>query len=144
MPLIPYEPFRHLENMRREFDKFFSSGFPTVSDHDFGVPRLDVYETENEIVASCELPGLESKEDVNIDINDNILSISGSVNRVNKVKEDQVHTRERFVGRFHRSLRLPTAVNTEGVKATYRNGILEITMPKLKEDNRKRIDIEFH
>jgi len=93
MALIPYEPFRHLENMRRELDRFFTGDFPAFRGfgQNFRAPSVDVYETENEVVASCDIPGLEKKEDVNIDIDNNMLSISGIINRVNEVKEENMH-----------------------------------------------------
>jgi HSP20 family protein len=110
----------------------------------FGNLSVDVYETESEVVATCDIPGLEKKEDVNIDIDNNILSISGSVNRVNEVKEENMHRQERFVGRFKRSIALPSNVSSEGVKATYKNGVLEVRMQKLQGDTKKRIDVQFH
>jgi HSP20 family protein len=147
MSLIPYEPFRHLESMRRDLDRFFPTDFSTLRTgfgQHFGTPSIDIHETENEIVATCDIPGLEKKEDVNIEIDNNILSISGAVNRVNEVKKENMHRQERFVGRFQRSVTLPSRVSSEGVKASYKNGVLEIRMPKLQMDTRKRIDIEFH
>jgi len=146
MSLIPYEPFRHLENMRRELDRFFTGDFPTFREfgRNFGAPSIDVYETEKEIVASCDLPGLTKKEDVQITIDNNILSISGTINRTNEVKEEHIHRQERFFGRFQRSVSLPAPVASEGVKATYHNGVLEIRMPKVQSDTKKQIDIEFH
>ncbi|GAB7386477.1 Hsp20/alpha crystallin family protein [Bacillaceae bacterium] len=147
MALIPYEPFRQLEQMRREFDRFFPVGFPADwaarFDASFAIPRIDVYETEKEVVATCDLPGLERKEDVNIDIENNVLTISGTVKRVNEIKEEQMHRHERFVGRFQRSVSLPARVNAEGVRATYKNGVLEIRMPKMASEERRRIDVEF-
>jgi HSP20 family protein len=147
MSLTPYEPFRQLDNMRRELNRFFTTDFPSLNigfNQNFGTPRVDVYETENEVVATCEIPGLEKKEDVNIHIDNNVLSISGTINRVNEVKGEHMHRQERFVGRFQRSISLPSRVSSEGVKATYKNGILEIRMPKLNDDAKKRIDVEFH
>lgn len=146
MPLVPYEPFRHLENMRRELDRFFTNDFSIFKpgSQNFGNLSVDVYETESEVVATCDIPGLEKKEDVNIDIDNNILSISGSVNRVNEVKEENMHRQERFVGRFKRSIALPSNVSSEGVKATYKNGVLEVRMQKLQGDTKKRIDVQFH
>jgi HSP20 family protein len=147
MSLIPYEPFRSLENMRKELDRFFTSDFSafrTGIGQNFSTPNVDIHETENEVVATCDIPGLEKKEDVDIDVNNNMLTISGTVNRVNEVKEENMHRRERFVGRFQRSVALPSRVNTEGVKATYKNGVLEIRMPKMQGDNTKKIDIQFH
>lgn len=147
MALIPYEPFRHLENMRRELDRFFTADFPswrTGFGQPFGSLSIDVYETDNEVVATCDIPGLEKKEDVQIDIDSNVLTISGTLNRVNEIKQEQMHRQERFVGRFHRSVTLPYNVSPEGVTATYKNGVLEIRMPKLQGDTKKRIDVQFH
>lgn len=145
MPLVPYEPFRHLDNMRRELDRFFTNDFSFFkTGPNFGNLSADVYETENEVVAVCDIPGLEKKEDVNIDIDHNVLSISGTVNRVNEVKEENMHRQERFVGHFQRSIALPSNVSSEGVKATYKNGVLEVRMQKLHGDAKKRIDVQFH
>lgn len=147
MSLTPYDPFRQLANMRKDFENFFSD-FDFAStigfDKHFSGIRVDVHESENEIIASCDLPGLESKEDLNIDIQDNMLSISGTMNRSKETKEDNFHRQERFVGRFHRSVTLPSRVSHEGVKASYRNGVLEVRMPKLMKDDKKKIDIEFY
>ena len=146
MALIPYEPFRQLENMRRDLDRFFTPDFSFRTDigQKLGIPSIDVYETENEVVASCDIPGLEKKEDVNIDIDTNVLSISGTINKVNETREENIHRQERFSGRFQRSVTIPSRVSSEGVKAAYRNGVLEIRMPKLKTDTKKRIDVDFH
>ncbi|KIL38060.1 heat-shock protein Hsp20 [Gordoniibacillus kamchatkensis] len=146
MSLIPYEPFRHLEHMRRELDRFFAGDFPALrtSFGQFGNMNVDIHETEREVVATCDLPGLERKEDVHIDIDNNVLTVSAVINRVNEVKEEQMHRQERFTGRVQRSVHLPAPVTEEGVKASYRNGVLEIRMPKANPDTKKRIDIEFH
>ncbi len=147
MPLIPYEPFRHLDNIRREFDRFFTTDMPAIRTNfgqNFGNPSVDIYETENEVIAMCDIPGLGKKGDVNIEIDNNLLIISGAINRVNEIKEEHMHRQERFFGRFQRSINLPSRVSSEGVKATYKNGVLEVHMPKLQSDTRKRIDVEFH
>lgn len=147
MSLIPYEPFRHLESMRKELDRFFSNEFPSLRTgfgQNLGTLNIDVHETEKDVVATCDIPGLEKKEDVDIHVDSNILTISGSINRVHEVKEEQMHRQERFYGRFQRSVPLPSPVQTEGVKATYKNGVLEIHMPKTQDDNKKKIDIQFH
>ena len=123
--LIPYEPFRHLDNIRREFDRFFIHGFPALRSglgENFGNPSIDIYQTEKEVVAKCDIPGLEKKEDVNIDIENNNLTISGAVNRINEIKEENLYRQERFSGRFQRSVSLPSRVSAEGVKATTKTG----------------------
>lgn len=145
MSLVPYDPFRQLSNMRREFDRFFSE-LPISFDNEHGIGgiRVDVHETENEVVATCDLPGLEKKEDVDIDIqNNNRLSISGSIKRTNEIKEENMLKKERYTGRFQRMITLPSPVSHDGVKATYKNGILEITMPKVAKDVKKKIDVSF-
>lgn len=149
MPLVPYEPFRHLDNFRKEWDRFFTQDFPlfpSSASSQWGMGRLDidVYETDAEVVASCDIPGLEKKEDVNIEVDRNMLTISGTLNRMYEVKEEHMHRRERFMGRFHRSINLPAQVSSEGIKATYKNGVLEIRMPKLQGEPKKRIDVQFH
>lgn len=145
MAVVPYEPFRQLANMRRDFDNFFTD-FPLLLDreHHIGGIRVDVHETDAEIIASCDIPGLESKEDVSINIENNILMISGNINRVNEVKEENVHRRERYSGRFQRSVSLPSPVSHEGISASYKNGVLEVKMPKLNKDTKKKIDVTFH
>lgn len=133
MSLIPYEPFRHLENMRRELDRFFTTDFPTLRTglgQNFGLPNIDIHETEKEVVATCDIPGLEKKEDVYIDVDNNTLTISGTINKVNEVREKHMHRQETFFSRFQRSVALQSRVNSKGVKVTYKNGVLEIRLPK--------------
>ncbi|MEF3312414.1 Hsp20/alpha crystallin family protein [Paenibacillus sp. GYB004] len=145
MALIPHDSFRNLEGWRRDLDRLFND-FPAFvkGDQQFGAHRIDIHETEHEVVATCDLPGLEKKEDVHIDIDGNMLTIAGTVNRTHEVKDEQMHRQERFYGRFHRSVTLPAAVNEEAIKASYRNGVLEIRMTKLQPPPKKKIDIEFH
>ncbi|HZG60218.1 MAG TPA: Hsp20/alpha crystallin family protein [Anoxybacillus sp.] len=147
MSLIPYDPFRHLDTIRRDFDRFFSTEFPSLfsrfNEH-MSMPRIDMHETDHEYIVSCDLPGLEKKEDVNIDMNNNVLTISGTIQRNQDIKEEQLHRRERFFGRFQRSITLPTNASTENIKASYKNGVLEIHIPKTASQHKKRIDIEFH
>ncbi|MDG4657946.1 Hsp20/alpha crystallin family protein [Ectobacillus antri] len=145
MALLPYDSFRQLSNMRREFDRIFSD-FPISFENEqvLGSIRVDVHETANEVVATCDIPGLEKKEDVDIDIENNRLSISGSINRTNEIKEENMFRKERFAGRFSRMITLPSPVSHEGVKATYKNGVLEIKMPKIVKDTKKKVDVDFH
>jgi len=145
MALIPHDSFRNLEGWRRDLDRLFND-FPAFvkGDQQFGAHRIDIHETEHEVVATCDLPGLDNKEDVHIDVDGNMLTIAGTVNRTHEVKDEQMHRQERFYGRFHRSVTLPAAVNEEAIKASYRNGVLEIRMTKLQPPPKKKIDIEFH
>ncbi|MCJ8014936.1 Hsp20/alpha crystallin family protein [Paenibacillus sp. KQZ6P-2] len=145
MPLVPYEPFRQLDQMRREMDQFFNNDFSALRSmrQNLGNLSVDVYETGSEVVAMCDIPGLEKKEDVHIDIEHNTLSISGTLKKTNDMKEEQMHRQERYVGRFQRLVTLPANVSPDNVKATYKNGVLEVHMQKQGE-TKKRIDVEFH
>lgn len=149
MALVPYEPFRQLDQMRREWDRFFTQDFPLFPSGGtahWGMGRLDVdvYETAEEVVATCDIPGLEKKEDVSIEVDRDRLTISGTLKRPQDVKEESMHRQERFIGRFQRTIGLPAPVSSEGVSATYKNGVLDIRMPKSQGDTKKRIDVQFH
>ncbi|MDQ0162950.1 Hsp20/alpha crystallin family protein [Bacillus alveayuensis] len=146
MALIPYEPFRQLDHFRREMNRMFTEGFPQLMDHfeRATIPRMDVHETDQEVIVTCDLPGLEKKEDVQIDLDQNVLSISGTIHRKNEIKEEQMHQMERFTGRFHRSITLPANVKEDEVRATYKNGVLEIHIPKQSESTKRKIDVQFH
>lgn len=145
MALVPYDPFRQLSSFRAEMDRLFPD-FPFSFNHEqhFGSMRIDVHETEHEIIATCDLPGLESKEDVSIQIDHQNLNISGVMKRSHEVKEENMHRQERFVGRFQRSILLPGPVEHEGITASYKNGVLEVRMPKLASDQKRNIDVQFN
>ncbi|AHD06947.1 Hsp20/alpha crystallin family protein [Paenibacillus larvae] len=143
MPLIPYEPFRNLENWKRDLDRFFNE-FPSNLRIGNQIPRTDVYETEKEVVVICEMPGLEKKEDIHIDVSGNRLDIAGTFHSTTEVKEEEMHRKERFTGHFQRSVLLPAQVKNEGITASYKKGILEVRMPKVEPDTKNRIDIQFH
>ncbi|MGN7943047.1 Hsp20/alpha crystallin family protein [Virgibacillus sp. 6R] len=145
MSLHPYVPLHRFANLRKDFDHFFQD-FPSIigDEQSFGGIKVDVHETETEVVAICDIPGLEKKEDVDIQIEQSTLKISGSINRTNEVKEEKMYRKERYVGNFHRQIPLPSPISEEGVKASYKNGVLEVRMPKLQKESKRRIDVEFH
>lgn len=139
MPLIPNEPFRHIEDARREMERLF--GVPFLR----GEPRIDLYENEREIIASCEIPGLQSKEDLQIEIAENMLTLGGTIRREQEIKDENMHRQERCWGSFRRSITLPTPVIAEKSQASYHNGILKITMPKAEpQPQRRNIEVDFH
>jgi|HigsolmetaGSP12D_1036236.scaffolds.fasta_scaffold01962_3 HSP20 family protein len=145
MNLIPYRPFQQLDQFRRDMDQFWQNSFPSLfQEGGFGFPQMDIHETDTEVVATCNLPGIEKKEDIHIDVTGNVLSVSGQIQRTNEAKEDRFHRKERYYGSFHRSVTLPANVADEGIRAFYRNGVLEIRIPKAQEPQRKKIDIDFH
>jgi HSP20 family protein len=138
MPFLPGDRLRNWEALKREFMNMVPDFVP-----EFNSPRIDVYETDTHVVASCEIPGIENKEDITIHIDDDALTVSGTINKMHEVKEEHLYRRERYSGRFERTVTLPSSVTAEESKASYRNGILEIRMPKAKVDRRKKVDIDF-
>lgn len=125
MSLIPYDSFRQLEQMRNELDLFFLKGFGSL-----GTPSIDIQQTETEVIVVYHVPGLTKKEDVHIDIHNNMLSIRGTINSYTEMKSDKMLRQERFIRHFQQSVALPCAVRSEEIHAKYENDVLEIHIPK--------------
>ena len=148
MSLLPDDPFKRLANVRKDFDRMFSA-FPF--DMNFldsmlgnaGIMKIDVYETATEVVATCDIPGLEKKDDIQITVAHNLLTISGFMNKATEVNNEHMFRQERYTGSFHRAISLPSPVAQTGVKAIYRNGVLEVRMPKTTQIIDQAIDIQF-
>ena len=149
MSFLPDDSFKQLSNVRKEFDRMFSA-FPfdlNFFDNmlgNFGGMTIDVHETATEVIATCGIPGLEKDDDIQINVDQNMLSIRGSINTSTEIKEGNMFRQERYAGGFQRSIFLPSPVSKDGVKATYRNGVLEVRMQKVAQDNVQNIDIDFY
>jgi len=104
-------------------------------------PLTDIYETPDEVVVVAELPGVR-KEDIRIEATEDTLEIRADVKREEEVKEEAYYRRERYYKGFYRKLRLPTAVRPEGAKATYKDGVLTVRLPKAVAEKRHRIQVE--
>ncbi|HET7854197.1 MAG TPA: Hsp20/alpha crystallin family protein [Candidatus Methylomirabilis sp.] len=105
------------------------------------VPPMDIYEGQDAFVIRAELPGMR-QEEIEVSIHDNILTLRGERKPDTKVKEESYHQRERFTGPFHRSLSLSSVVDTAGVTAIYREGVLEVRLPKKEEARPRTIKVE--
>ena len=90
---------------------------------------MDISETKGHVVVKAELPGLEAK-DINVSISGDILTIKGEKEKEEEEKDEHYHYCERYCGLFHRSFRLPVAVQSDKVEETFKNGVLKITLPK--------------
>jgi HSP20 family protein len=106
------------------------------------VPPVDIYEGQNhEMVIKAELPDIK-REDIDIRVEDNTLTITGEKKLEDNVKQDQFHRIERMYGTFTRSFTLPAAIDTEKVNAEYRNGVLTIKLPMREEAKPKQIQVQ--
>ncbi|HYY17140.1 MAG TPA: Hsp20/alpha crystallin family protein, partial [Gammaproteobacteria bacterium] len=103
-------------------------------------PAVDIYESDDALILKAELPGF-SKEDVNVKIKDNTLLLSGSRERQADVKEENYHRMERSYGGFQRSFLLPATIDQEKVTASYKDGVLELRLPKAESAKARRIAI---
>ena len=105
------------------------------------MPTIDIAETENDIVVTAELPGVE-QENVDITIADGVLTLKGEKKEEQEVKKENYHRIERNYGSFQRSISLPAGVQSDKAKAAYKDGVLRITMPKTEEVKPKQIKID--
>lgn len=104
-------------------------------------PFIDIIESDNEIIATAEMPGL-NKEDIDINLTNERLEISAKTKHEEEKEDKDYIYRERRSGNYYRSISLPSSIDTTGVKASYNNGILEIKMPKTHTKKRTPIKVE--
>jgi len=119
-------------------DEFFNDAVNTRRDN--FVPSIDVSETENQFMITAELPGM-SKDDISISLENGRLSISGERNFSNEEQGRTFHRVETQYGSFNRSFQLPDNISEESIKATYENGLLNITIEKSENEVKKQIEI---
>ncbi|UCB52177.1 MAG: Hsp20/alpha crystallin family protein [Candidatus Zixiibacteriota bacterium] len=147
MAITRWRPFRDVvsvqDEMNRLFDDIFGHGPARVQWTD-GVwnPSVDVSEDKDNVVVRAEMPGL-NKDDVKISVQDNVLTLKGEKKQEKEEKESDYHRIERSYGSFCRSFQLPTAVEADKIKASYRDGVLNITLPKTEEVKPKEIPISI-
>jgi len=143
MAIVRYanrNPWRELDQLTNRLGKIFDNDWPTPSTTGDWVPAVDVEETPEELVLTAELPGLERK-DVEIELENNILSIRGERAEQRSSEERRFHLWERRFGSFQRSFTLPRTVSAEGITADFEHGLLRIHMPKAAEAKGRRIEI---
>jgi len=139
MSLVEWNPFREID---REMTNFFERSpfrfFATTSQ-----PRVDVYQTESDVIVKAEIPGV-SKEDLNVYIDENSIRLSGQTKKSNEFKDEHVYRAERYYGSFSRTIPLPVEIKSDQAKAEYKDGILSITVPKVEPSKTKgkRIQIQ--
>ena len=158
MAMIPWrkkygwDPFRDLENLHRDMNKLFSLSYsPWQEDKTDSLateynwaPAIDVQDKKDKLLVKAELPGME-KDDINITVEDNYLLIKGEkkVEEEKENKEKGYYHRECTYGSFQRAINLPREVDTEKIDASYKNGVLKLTLPKKEEAKPKHIDIDI-
>jgi len=134
------QSFQH--EMNRMFNQFFqgSNGEEAGSKLSTWNPSVDIYETDDALVIKAELPGV-SKDDVSIDVHQNTLTLRGQRKHETEVKDEQYHRVERSYGSFQRSFTLPSTIDYEKVQATFKDGVLELHLPRLESAKPRQIAI---
>lgn len=139
-----WEPFRELVTMRDDVDRLFDTFFgrqPQTMD-EFWQPAIDIEENNGNLMVRAEIPGM-NKDDIKVSVKEDLLKISGERKQENETKEKTFHRIERSYGKFERIIRLPSEVDADKVKASYKDGVLNITLPKPESMKPKRIDVEI-
>ncbi len=140
-----WSPFRDLLSMQRElgrvFDGLFTDYEGEASFTATWAPHVDVIEHKDSYAIKAELPGVD-KNDVKITLQENVLTIKGEKRQEKEEKDSNAHRVERSYGAFERSFSLPTNVKGDKIDASYKNGVLEITLPKVEEAKPKEIEVK--
>jgi HSP20 family protein len=141
--LSQFEPFRGASTLQEQINRVFNNVLERGTEESnltSWAPAVDIFETEHELVVKADLPDVDAK-DLDIRVENNILSIRGERKFEKKVSEDKYLRVERAYGSFSRSFSLANTVNSEAIKADYSNGVLTLTIPKREEAKPKQIKI---
>ena len=145
MALVRWDAARELDTLQGEMNRLFSSFFDTPTGANGAttrrwIPAMDLVETEEHFVLKADLPGM-TEGDVNIEVERNVLTISGERKTEHEAKKDGYYRIERSAGTFARSLTLPEGVDADAVTASFDNGVLEVRIPKPAEAKPRRVQI---
>src|ERR1700730_16597435 len=145
MAVIRWEPARELQTLQQEMHRLFGSVFDSPTGGGNGgsrrwIPAMDLVEEGDRYVLRADLPGL-SEDDVKVEVEDDVLTISGERKSEHEERKDGYYRVERASGQLSRSLTLPGGVAPEGIEAHFKNGVLEVRVPKPEERKPRRVAI---
>ena len=142
MTLVRWDPFRELMNVQGRLNQILADSANIGRDDAYGtwVPPVDIFERGDELVIRAEIPGI-NREELDIQVEDGTLVLSGERRREEQVEEENAYRLERSYGKFSRSFRLPTTVDTSKITAQYKDGVLEVVLPKLEEAKPRTVKI---
>jgi HSP20 family protein len=143
MTIVRWEPLRELNSLQSEMNRLFNTAFDSGSSGPAlqrWVPAMDLVESGEQFVLRADLPGM-SEEDIQIELEDGTLTVSGERKAEHEQREEGFHRVERSFGTFSRSLTLPKGIDGDAVSASFDRGVLEIRIPKPEERKPRRISI---
>ena len=140
--LAVHSPLDQLAGLREEMNRLFEGTFGRETGIMGGwSPSLDIHQDKDNLCVHIELPGMK-KEDIDISLHNGMLTIAGERKQEETVSEGEVFRSERYFGRFHRTISLPAEVDASNVKATYKDGILTVLLPKSEAAKPKQIEVK--
>lgn len=146
MALIRWEPFREIDTLQREMNRLFDDLVPATPRRGNGgmtfIPAAEMEESEEAILLKLEIPGMEAK-DLDIEVTADAVSIKGERKSETKTEEKGFTRSEFHYGSFHRVIPLPARVQNTEVQAEYKDGILNLTLPKAEEEKRKVVKVSL-
>lgn len=146
MGLARWEPFSELRRMRDDMDRLFQTFWQAPAQvaeaPSMAMPAIDVFEKDNNVMLKAELPGL-NKDDIEITATDESITLRGEFKQEQEVTEQGYIRRERRVGRFFRTIPMPAAIQPDQVKATFKDGVLEITAPRSAQAKEKETKVQI-
>jgi len=155
MSLVPWrkkeqsiDPFREMESIQNEMNKLFDFSLSRWPDREFGLlegawsPAIDVYDSKDNLLVKADMPGMK-KDEIEVSVHDNILIIKGEKKAEKEDKGKDYLKQERFYGSFNRAITLPVGVDSGKITASYKDGVLELSLPKKEESKPKQIKVDI-
>lgn len=139
MAIIRWDPFRDMTQVQSQFNRLVDQVWGGRQES--WLPAVDVFDTQEAVVLKAELAGMDP-DDIQIEVEDNVLTIKGERKFEEKVDEERYYRVERRFGSFQRDLALPQGVKPEDISAAYEDGVLTVTVPKVEEEKPKRIEVK--
>jgi len=139
--VVRFDPFRDITTLRDEMNRLFSRTLGEgAAAGSAWTPAVDIFDTAEAIILKAELPGL-SPDDIDIEVDDNVLTIKGERRFEDKVEEGRYYRLERAYGQFSRSVTLPQGVKADEISATFDQGVLQVRVPKADEVKPRKISV---
>lgn len=147
MSIVRWDPFGNITTLQDRINRLFDDAFPRSAEGDDDMicawrPMVDIYETDDGIVIQADLPGVE-KDKVAVEVKDNVLTIQGERIADMTASDEKYYRRERTCGFFQRSFTLRESISPDKIKASFKNGVLKIQVPKPEEDRPKQITVDI-
>ena len=144
--IVKWNPWRGMPTLNDRINRMFDDPFFRIDrmadDDSMGLwnPAVDLFEKDDHFVIKAELPGVD-KKDIKVDLKDRVLTLSGERTRDHEVKEENYYRKERSYGKFQRAFRLPADVDSDKIKAEFKDGVLQVEVPKPDESKAKQVTI---